>query len=164
MCRNDFDFVRIFFELFNNFYALPLSTTLVKFVSPVSLTLVKNYSPVPTTPVSDGFTGLTGVNDTGEGYHVCFNTTLVKLSFTGVNNASKAILYQCQRLQWNTAYAFWSAEIFKFKIDSMVSMIISKIPNLSDTEPTWYWTSGSEPIWYWTYLILNLSDTEPIGY
>jgi hypothetical protein len=59
MPRNDFDFVQIFFELFNPFCAFPLSTTLVKFASPVSLTLVRNYSLVSTPLAKDTVSVLT---------------------------------------------------------------------------------------------------------
>jgi hypothetical protein len=75
MPRNNFDFVRIFFELFDNFGASPVSMTPVKLASLVSLTPVRNYSPVSTTPVSEAFT--------------------VEDDFTGVNDAGEAILHQC---------------------------------------------------------------------
>ncbi len=66
---NDFDFFRIFAEIFDYYSALPVSTTPAMRALPVSLTLVKNSSPVSTTPESDTFTVLesfTGVNDTGK--------------------------------------------------------------------------------------------------
>jgi hypothetical protein len=60
--RNDFDFFRLFAEIFDYFSACMHALS-------VSLTLVNNSSPDPTTPVSDTFTVLesfTGVNDTGK--------------------------------------------------------------------------------------------------
>ncbi len=61
---NDFDFFRIFAEIFDYFGASPVAMHAL----PVSLTPVNNSSPVSTAPVSDTFTVLksfTGVNDTG---------------------------------------------------------------------------------------------------
>ncbi len=177
MPRNDFNFVRIFFELFNNFGASLVSMTPVKLAFPVSLTTVRNYSPVSTTPVSeafaveDGFTSvtdtaeefLTGVNDTGEG------------NLTGVNDAGEALHMLLDPL-------------FKFKIDSTFSMTMTKTPNLSGSKPVRYRTvkystysvylADTEYIRYRTYQIPNLSDkystyakqisnlsyTEPIRY
>jgi hypothetical protein len=69
MPRNDFDFFRLFEDIFDYFGASPASMTLAKHALPVSLTLVSNSSLVSMTPVSDTFTVLesfTGVNDTGE--------------------------------------------------------------------------------------------------
>jgi hypothetical protein len=65
---NNFDFFRIFAEIFDYFGASPVSTTSAMHALPASLTPVNNSSPVTTTPVSDTFTVLksfTGVNDTG---------------------------------------------------------------------------------------------------
>jgi hypothetical protein len=109
---------------------------------------------VSITPVSDAFTVLesfTGVNDTTEEFLNGVNDTGEGI-LVGVNVAGKAVLYLCQLHRRKTAYSFGSAEIFELEFDSVVSMTLTKIPNLSD----------SEPIWYLTYLILNLSDTEPI--
>ncbi len=58
---NDFDFFRIFAEIFDYFGA-----------SPVSTTPVNNSLPVSTTPVSDTFSvleSITGVIDTGDVMH-----------------------------------------------------------------------------------------------
>ncbi len=96
MPRKNFDFVQKFFELFANFSALPVSTTLVKFALPVSLTPVRNYSPVSTTPISDAFTVLesfTGVNDTAEEVLTGVNDT-GEGNLVGVNDIGKAVLYR----------------------------------------------------------------------
>jgi hypothetical protein len=66
---NDFDFFRIFAEIFNYFGASPVSTTPAMHALPVSLTPVNNFLPVSRTPVSDTFTVLesfTDVNDIGK--------------------------------------------------------------------------------------------------
>jgi hypothetical protein len=84
---NDFDFFRIFAEIFDYFGASPVSTTLAMHALPVSLTPVNNSLPVSTTPVSDTFTVLksfTGVNDTGKKF------------LTGVIDTGKACIRQCQ--------------------------------------------------------------------
>ncbi len=89
-------------------------------------------------------------------------------NLTSINEASKASLYWCQWHQRNTTYAFEFSEIFKYKIDSTVSMTMRKIPNLSDSESFWYWIlmilnlSGTNSIWYQTYQIPNLSVSEPV--
>ncbi len=87
MPRNDFNFFRLFVEIFDYFGASPVSTTTAKHALPVSLTLVSNSSPVSTTPVSDNFTVLesfTGVNDTG------------KILLIGVIDTGEACIRQCQ--------------------------------------------------------------------
>ncbi len=53
---NEFDFFRIFAEIFDYFGALPVSTTPAMHALPVSLTPVNNSLPVSTTPVCDTFT------------------------------------------------------------------------------------------------------------
>ncbi len=66
---NDFDFFRIFAEIFDYFGASPVSTTPAIHALLVSLTPVNNSLPVSTTLVSDTFTLLesfTVVNDTGK--------------------------------------------------------------------------------------------------
>ncbi len=87
---NDFDFFRIFVEIFNYFGASPVSTTPAMHALPKSLTLVNNSLPVSTTPVSDTFTVLesfTSVNDTGKKF------------LTGVIDTGKACI-KC-RCQWH---------------------------------------------------------------
>jgi hypothetical protein len=72
---NDFDFFRIFAEIFDYFSALPVSTP-----------QVNNSLPVSTTPLSDTFTVLesfTGVNDIGQKF------------LTGVIDTGKACI--CRR-------------------------------------------------------------------
>jgi hypothetical protein len=59
---NDFNFFRIFGEIFDYFGASPVSMTPAMHALPVSLTPVNNPSPVSTTPVSDTFTVLTLIN------------------------------------------------------------------------------------------------------
>jgi hypothetical protein len=74
---NDFDFFRIFAEIFDYFGAS----------LPVSLTLVNNSLPLSTIPVSDTFTVLerfTGVNDTGKKF------------LTGVIDTGKACIRRYQ--------------------------------------------------------------------
>jgi hypothetical protein len=68
--RNNFDFFRIFAEIFDYFCA----------------------SPVSVTPVSDAIAVLdcgTSVNDIAEEFVTSVNDTLVKPSFTGVNDTAK---------------------------------------------------------------------------
>ncbi len=84
---NDFNFFRIFAEIFDYFGASAVSTTPAMHALPVSLTLVNNFLPVSTTLVSDTFTVLesfTGVNDTGKKF------------LTGVIDSGKACIRQCQ--------------------------------------------------------------------
>jgi hypothetical protein len=84
---NDFDFFRIFAEIFDYFSASPVSTTPAMHALPVSLTPVNNSLPVSTTPVSDTFIVLesfTGVNDTGKKFLV------------GVIDTGKACIRRCQ--------------------------------------------------------------------
>jgi hypothetical protein len=72
---NDFNFFRIFAEIFDYFGA----------------------SPVSTTPLSDTFTVLksfTGVNDTGKKFLTGVMTP-AKHAFTGVNDTGKACICQC---------------------------------------------------------------------
>ncbi len=70
---NDFDFFRIFSEIFDYFGA----------------------SPVSTTPVSDTFTVLksfTGVVDTGKDMHSPVSMTLAKHVFAGVTDTGNACI------------------------------------------------------------------------
>ncbi len=86
MPRNDFDFLRLFAEIFDYFFA-----------SPVSLTTVNNSSLVSMTPVSDTFTVLesfTGVNDTGKKLPV--SLTPAKHAFACVNDTGEACIWRCQ--------------------------------------------------------------------
>jgi hypothetical protein len=53
---NDFEFFRIFAEIFDYFGASPVSMTPAMHALPVSLTSVNNSLPVSTTLVSDTFT------------------------------------------------------------------------------------------------------------
>ncbi len=85
--RNEFDFFRLFAEIFDHFAASPASTTPAMHALPVSLTPVSNSSPVSMTPVSDTCTVLesfTGVNDTG------------KKLLTGVIDTGNACIRRCQ--------------------------------------------------------------------
>jgi hypothetical protein len=89
MPRNDFDFFRLFLEIFDYFGASPVSTIPAMHALPVSLTPVNNSSPV-----SDNFTGLesfTGVNDTGKNYSPV-SLTPAKHAFTGVNDTGEACI------------------------------------------------------------------------
>jgi hypothetical protein len=84
---NDFNFFRIFAEIFDYFGA-----------SPVSLTPVNNSSPVSTTPLSDTFTVLesfTGVNDTGKNFLTGVIDT-GKNFLTVVIDTGEAFIHQCQ--------------------------------------------------------------------
>jgi hypothetical protein len=94
MPRNDFDFFRLFAEIFDYFGASPVSTTPAMHALPVSLTPVNNSSPVSTTPVSDTFTVLvsfTGVNDTGEKLNYSpVSLTPARHAFAGVNDTGEA--------------------------------------------------------------------------
>ncbi len=86
MTRNDFDFFRLFAEIFDYFGASPVSMTPAMHALPVALTPVNNSSPVSTTPVSDTFTVLesfTGVNDIG------------KKLLTGVIDTGEACICRC---------------------------------------------------------------------
>ncbi len=79
---NDFDFFRIFAEIFDYFGTSPVSTTPAMHALPVSLTPVNNFFPVSL--VSDTFTVLesfTGVNEK---------------FLTGVIDTGKACIRQCQ--------------------------------------------------------------------
>jgi hypothetical protein len=85
--NNDFDFFRLFAEIFDYFSASLVSTTPAMHALPVSLTPVNNSLPVSTTPVSETFTVLesfTGVNDTGKKF------------LTGIIDTGKACIRQCQ--------------------------------------------------------------------
>ncbi len=78
---NDFNFFRIFAEIFDFYGASPAAP-------------VNNSSPVSTTPVSDTFTVLksfTGVNDTGKKF------------LTGIIDTSEACIRQCQ-WHWQSMY------------------------------------------------------------
>jgi hypothetical protein len=84
MPRNDFNFFRLFAEIFDYFGA---SMKLAMHALPVSLTSVNNSLPVSTTLVSDTFTVLesfTSVNDTG------------KKLLTGVIDTGEACIRRCQ--------------------------------------------------------------------
>jgi hypothetical protein len=101
---NDFDFFRIFAEIFDYFGASTVSTTPAMHALPVSLTPVNNSSPVSTTPVNDTFTVLksfTGVNDTanaciagvidtGKDMHSPVSMTLTKHVFASVTDTGNA--------------------------------------------------------------------------
>jgi hypothetical protein len=87
MPRNDFNFFRLFAEIFYCFGASPASTTPAKHALLVSLTSVSYSLPVSTTPVSDTFTVLesfTSVNDTG------------KKLLTGFIGTREALICRCQ--------------------------------------------------------------------
>ncbi len=87
MPRNDFNFLRLFANIFDYFGASPASTTPAKHALPVSLTPVSNSSPVSTIPVSDTFTVIESfidVNDTG------------KKLLIGVIDTGKACICWCQ--------------------------------------------------------------------
>ncbi len=93
---NDFDFFRIFAEIFDYFGASPVSTTPAMHALPVSLTPVNNSLPVSTTPVSDTFTVLerfTGVNDTSKKFLTGVIDT-AKHAFAGVNDTGE-VCHQC---------------------------------------------------------------------
>jgi hypothetical protein len=78
-------------------------------------------------------------------------------NLTDVNDTSKAVHYRCQWHQRNNHVQIqnWLT----------VSMTITMISNLSDSETFWYWTClVLKPIWYRTLLIPNMSDPEPIWY
>jgi hypothetical protein len=88
MPRNDFNFFRIFEELFDYFGDSPVSTAPVKLALPVSLTPARNSSPVSMT-LNDAFTVLywpemiyifAVVVDTG------------KASFAGINDNGNACI------------------------------------------------------------------------
>ncbi len=78
MPRNNFDFFRIFEELFDYYGATSVSTTPAKQALPVSLRTVRNSSPVLLTPVNYAFTVLE--------------------CFTGVNDPAEELNHQCQYL------------------------------------------------------------------
>ncbi len=94
--RNDFDFFRLFAEIFDYLGASPVSMTPAKHALLVSLTPVSNSSPVPTTPVSDTFTVLesfTSVNDTGK-KHSLVSLTPAK-HVTGVVDTDDVMHNRC---------------------------------------------------------------------
>jgi hypothetical protein len=87
------------------------------------------------------------------------STTSLK-QFYQFHVTGKVVLYQQHQRNSVFAFDFEFVLIFEFKIDATISMAMTMIPKLSD----------SEPIWYQTHLQLNLSDiktpnlsgTEPI--
>ncbi len=135
--RNDFDFFRLFAEIFDYFVALPVSTTLAKHALPVSLTPLSNSSPVSMTQVCDTFAVLqsfTGVNDTG------------KKLLTGVIDTGKACIRRCQ---WHRRSMY-----------STVSMTPTKyVTGVIDTGDVMH----NRCHWYWTIKIANFVGVNDTG-
>ncbi len=129
---NDFDFFRIFAEIFDYFSASPVTTTQAMHALPVSLTLVNNSLLVSTTPVSDTLTVLerfTGVNDTGKKF------------LTGVIDTGKACIRRCQWHRRSMLQCHWH----RWRHASPVSLIPdSKYCQLSRYQ--WRRRSMSSPV------------------
>ncbi len=79
---NDFDFFRIFAEIFDNFGALPVSTTPVSDTS----TVLKSFTGVNDTSNAC----IAGVIDTGKDMHSPVSMTLAKHVFAGVTDTGNA--------------------------------------------------------------------------